>query len=252
MRQKWGQNFLIDKAVAGRIVNSLDMPCSRVLEVGPGRGILTQFLLEKTSQVTVVELDRRLAAGLQARWPSLEVAAEDFLKWPLPDWPENSCQFIGNLPYSAGNAILRKILDWKAWSAAVVMVQKEVADRMTARPNRKDYGVLTLAVQGKAEAEALFDVPPGCFRPAPKVFSTVVRLRRRPRSRIEDEKRFFDVVHAAFSQRRKTLLNALSHGLSLDKPVALASLEKAGIRPERRAETLGLEEFNRLTRELPA
>ncbi len=254
MRQKWGQNFLTNQKIAERIVRALpDENSATVLEIGPGRGILTQFLLEKTARLTVVELDQRLSDDLKMKWPGrpgFQVVCHDFLKWPLPDWPVNSCQVIGNLPYSAGNAIVRKFLDWQAWETAVIMVQKEVADRMKAGPGTRHYGILSLAVQSKARVEKLFDVSPGCFHPPPKVMSTVLKLRRFPAPLIKKEEEFFQVVHAAFSQRRKTLVNSLSHGLHLDKTVVTECLEVLGINPVQRAETLTLNQFDQLSQRL--
>jgi 16S rRNA (adenine1518-N6/adenine1519-N6)-dimethyltransferase len=251
MRQKWGQNFLADASVARHIVDSLPTEgLDRILEIGPGKGVLTERLLAKKLPVTAVELDTELVATLGRRWGSsyaLTVVNVDFLRWPLPDWPPRSTGVIGNLPYSAGNAIVQKFLDWPAWGAAVIMVQKEVADRMVAPPDTPDYGILSLAVQGKSRAEKIFDVPPGAFKPAPKVTSSVLSLVPLPVSLLRNEKRFFEVAHAAFSQRRKMLLNNLSHGLDLEKPHVIAVLEKNGIDPTRRPQTLTLEEFNRLS-----
>ncbi|HRY29702.1 MAG TPA: 16S rRNA (adenine(1518)-N(6)/adenine(1519)-N(6))-dimethyltransferase RsmA [Elusimicrobiota bacterium] len=250
MRQKWGQNFLVDKNTAERIVESLAPFSGPVIEIGPGKGILTGLLAERTSDLTAVELDRDLAAGLAQGWPKVRVVAEDFLEWPFPAGP-GPVAFIGNLPYSAANAILRKVLDWTGWDRAVFMVQKEVADRIVAAPCSRDYGILTLAVQGKAEAESLFDVPPRCFQPRPQVTSTVVRLKRWPASKIRDEKKFFRAVRAAFGQRRKTIGNSLSRVLGLEKNAVEDCLKRAGFDVVRRAETFTLEEFNRLAEILP-
>jgi 16S rRNA (adenine1518-N6/adenine1519-N6)-dimethyltransferase len=138
-------------------------------------------------------------------------------------------------------------MDWAAWSEAVFMVQKEVAERIAAEPGSRDYGILSLAVQGKASVEKLFDVPPGAFTPAPKVMSTVFKLTRLKKSLLFNEETFFKVVHAAFGQRRKTLLNSLSHGLGREKPEVETALRNLGIDPTRRAETLSLDDFNRLS-----
>ena len=254
MRQKWGQNFLVNEGVAKNIVDALRLrPTDAVLEIGPGKGMLTKYLVDRVQSFTMVELDSRLAGNLVRRWgasPGVTVVNQDFLEWPLPVLPDGAVKVMGNLPYSVGNAILRKFLDWNAWSVAVVMVQKEVADRIAAGPGNTDYGILSLAVQAKAAVETLCHVAPGSFRPPPKVTSTVLRLKRLPVARVADEKPFFDVVHAAFGQRRKTLLNSLAHGLDKDKAVIQDALEKAGIDPQRRAETVSLDEFKILTEKL--
>ncbi len=248
MRQQWGQNFLNDDSVAREIVDSLPGKFPRILEIGPGRGALTQHLFGRAPEIVLVELDRQLAETLGRRWVAkgFQIVNADFLDWPLPGWPPRSCAIIGNLPYSAGNAIVRKFLDWNAWSHAVIMVQKEVADRMVAPPDTADYGLLSLAVQGKASVENLFDVAPGAFKPPPQVTSTVLRLTPLSSSLIRNEKRFFEIARAAFSQRRKMLLNNLSHGLALEKADVVAKLTARGIDPQRRPQTLSLEEFNTL------
>lgn len=222
-------------------------PGQAVLEIGPGRGALTKYLVESGAELTAVELETVMAAELRLKWPQVNVARADFVQWELPAFPPRSVKLISNLPYSAANAILRKFLDWPAWSLAAVMLQKEVADRIAAPPDCADYGILTLAVQGKARVERMFDVPPSAFRPQPEITSTVLRLHPLPAPRIHHEKRFFEVVHAAFQQRRKMLWNALSIGLKLEKPDVEARLRAAGIDHTRRAQTLTLEEFNAVT-----
>lgn len=250
MRQKWGQNFLVDGSVCRRIADALKAgPEDAVLEVGPGKGALTRHLAG-VRELTVVELDRALAEDLRQKWggtPGMTVVQADFLQWPLPDRPAGSLKVIGNLPYSSANAILRKLLEWPAWSEAVVMVQKEVALRMVALPGGGDYGILSLAVQSYADPSVLFDVRPGSFSPQPKIVSTVLRLRRLPAPRFRDESAFFRTVRAAFGQRRKTLLNSLSHGLEMEKGKVEAALRDCGLDPGARAETITLEQFDRLS-----
>lgn len=247
-RQPHGQNFLVDEDVARRIVELIEpAPGQAVLEIGPGRGALTKYLVETGADLTVVELETVMAADLRQKWPRVNVVRADFVRWEMPPLPARSIKLIGNLPYSAANAILRKFLDWPAWSVAAVMVQKEAADRIASPPDCADYGILTLAVQGKARVERMFDVPPSAFRPRPEITSTVLRLHPLPAPRILHEKRFFEVVHAAFQQRRKMLWNALSIGLKMEKPDVEARLRAAGIEHTRRAQTLTLEEFNAVT-----
>jgi 16S rRNA (adenine1518-N6/adenine1519-N6)-dimethyltransferase len=253
MRQKWGQNFLVDGAAADDIVAALAPRADdRVIEVGPGKGVLTERLVGRVADLTAVELDRVLASRLSERWksePRFRCVAADFLEWPLPEG--GGFKVIGNLPYSSANAILRKVLGWPGWTWMVAMVQKEVAERIVAGPGGRDYGVLSLAVQGKSEVERLFDVEPTSFRPAPEVVSTVLGFTRRAVPLMRDEERFFRVVKAAFSQRRKTVSNTLSGGLALTKEQVGRTLEGLGIDPRRRAETLGLDDYNRLAEELP-
>jgi 16S rRNA (adenine1518-N6/adenine1519-N6)-dimethyltransferase len=253
MRQKWGQNFLVDDRICRGIVDALGAGADdAVLEIGPGKGALTKHLAGKVRALTLVELDRALAERLRARWgdvPGLSVVNEDFLKWPLPE-PGAPVKVAANLPYSAAAAILRRLLEWPGWSEAVVMVQKEVARRMAAGPGSREYGILSLAVQNRATVKALFDVGPGAFKPAPKVVSTVLRLTRLPAPRAPREEAFFRAVHAAFGQRRKTLLNSLAHGLDMEKGKVETALKACGLDPGVRAETVGLEAFEKLSRVL--
>jgi 16S rRNA (adenine1518-N6/adenine1519-N6)-dimethyltransferase len=238
--------------------------------------------------LTAVELDRRLAEDLRRRWgsvPGVTIVQADFLDWPLAELAapgaseplirplaelaapgaseplirplaelaegaDGSLYVIGNLPYSAAGPILRKLLAWRGWSEAVVMVQREVARRIAAAPGSGDYGILSVSVQIKSEVEILFDVRPSAFRPQPRVFSTVLRLRRFPAPRVRDETAFFRVVHAAFDQRRKTLLNSLSHGLGIEKGRTEEALRTCGLDPAARPETVGWEGFDLLSRRL--
>ena len=273
MRSKWGQNFLAEDGVARRIVGALGAgPSDDVLEIGPGRGALTRFLIGATKTLTAVELDRRLAEDLRRRWgsvPGVTIVQADFLDWPLAELAapgaseplirplaelaegaDGSLYVIGNLPYSAAGPILRKLLAWRGWSEAVVMVQREVARRIAAAPGSGDYGILSVSVQIKSEVEILFDVRPSAFRPQPRVFSTVLRLRRFPAPRVRDETAFFRVVHAAFDQRRKTILNSLSHGLGIEKGRTEEALRTCGLDPAARPETVGWEGFDLLSRRL--
>jgi len=248
MRSKWGQNFLVSEGVSRQIVEALG-PAPRVVEIGPGKGALTEHLLPRTTDLTVVELDERLAQTLKARWgyhPHFRVVNRDFLEWEFPP-AGDPLRFIGNLPYSAAAAIVQKVLAGDGWDRAVFMVQKEVAERMTAQPGGKDWGLLALSVQSRARARKLFHVQPGAFRPAPRVVSTVIELVRAVPPSVGRIEPFFRVAHAAFGQRRKNLLNSLSHGLGVEKGVIGAALAAVGIAPTRRPETVDLEGFKRLT-----
>jgi 16S rRNA (adenine1518-N6/adenine1519-N6)-dimethyltransferase len=156
-------------------------------------------------------------------------------------------KIIGNLPYSAAAAIVQKVLAWPGWDRAVFMVQKEVADRMRAVPGGKSWGLLALSVQSRASVRRLFDVPPGAFRPAPTIVSTVLELNRLSSPRVKDIDSFFKVAHAAFGQRRKTLSNSLCHGLQRERHDVDAVLNELKIDPKRRAETLTIEEYDQLS-----
>ena len=216
MRTKWGQNFLVGDATARRIVDALaPRESDAVVEIGPGRGALTLHLLPLVRSLTVVELDRRLAETLKARWgyhPHFHVVAEDFLSWTPPGPSVPPAKLIGNLPYSAAAAILQRALAWDGWDRAVFMVQKEVAERITAVPGGKEWGLLALSVQSRAAVRRLFHVPPGAFRPAPKVMSTVVELSRLTPPPVTDLDVFVETAHGALGQRPNNLPNRLSHG----------------------------------------
>ncbi len=254
MRTPYGQNFLSSPPAAQRIAESLQCSAEdRVIEIGPGQGALTVHLIPRCSALTVVELDRTLADLLTRRWghePKLTVVTDDFMNWPFPAIPDRPFKMIGNLPYSAAAAIVQKVLAWPGWDRAVFMVQKEVALRMTALPGGKTWGLLSLSVQSRAKARRLFDVSPGAFRPPPKVMSTVVELERLPQPRVSNIDAFFKIAHAAFGQRRKTIANSLSHGLGLDRPTIETVLKGLQIETTRRAETLTIEDYDKISKML--
>lgn len=255
MRAKWGQNFLVSAGIAERIVNALGPSGNDwVLEIGPGRGILTTQILPRVEKLVAVELDSSLAEVLKNRLSGdsrFQLIQGDFLETPLPSWPAQRGKILSNLPYGVANQILQKCLDWSGWSHAVVMVQKEVAQRITARPGDREQGLLSLSVQAKAKAQKLFDVPPGAFRPAPRVMSTVLKLERLPVSRLTHEKMFFAVARAAFQQRRKTLMASLSTGLKLPKETVREMMRHAGLSGLERPEQVDLEQFQRLAEVCP-
>lgn len=244
----WGQHFLNDQRLCRRIVEVLDLtPSDRVLEIGPGKGALTRELLPLAGQVWAVEVDPRLAADLPRRlgFPkNLQVENQDALKVVWPPW--TGAKVAGNLPYNVATAILQHLLSWSGWQTAVVMVQKEVAERMVAKPGGKEFGLLSLAVQSRAEVKSLFHLSPGAFKPPPQVVSSVVRLTRRENNLLKDEAQFFRVARAAFGQRRKMLVNSLAAGLSLEKVQVVELLRGVHISPEVRPETLSLEDYRRL------
>lgn len=239
-----GQNFLIDADVVRRIVEAADICAGEeVLEIGAGIGTLTQGLLEAGARVTAVEVDKKLPAVLKetlAGYDNLRLVEGDILKLNLSELMPRPFKVAANLPYYITTQILLTLLEKNLSATKIVtMVQREVAERMTAAPGSKIYGALSVAVQFRAEARIAFDVPPECFLPPPEVTSSVVVCDVRKPPFEVDEDFFFKVVRTAFAQRRKTLLNSLA---SFGRDKLLAS----DIDVSRRAETLSLEEFARL------
>ena len=253
MSKKLGQNFLIDAGIVQGIVDAAEIkPGDRVLEIGPGIGTLTQGLAEAGAEVTAVELDKKLPAVLAETlktYPNVTIVPGDILKVNIPAiMGEGSFKVAANLPYYITTPILMTLLERHLpITHMVTMVQKEVAERMVARPGSRIYGALSVAVQYYTEPEIVLDVPPRSFIPAPEVDSVVIscKVRETPAVAVQDEKMFFRVVKAAFGQRRKTLSNALKGG-GLPKEQIRDAMEGAGIAMTRRGETLSLEEFGRL------
>lgn len=253
MSKKFGQNFLIDARIVQGIVEAAEIePGDRVLEIGPGIGTLTQGLAEAGADVTAVELDKKLPAVLKETlkaYDNVRIVPGDILKVNIPEiMGEAPFKVAANLPYYITTPILMTLLERRLpITHMVTMVQKEVAERMTAKPGSRIYGALSVAVQYYTEPEIVLDVPPRSFIPAPEVMSVVVscRVRKEPAVAVQDEKLFFRVVKAAFGQRRKTLMNALKGG-GFSKEAVRDALEQSGIDPTRRGETLTLEEFGRL------
>lgn len=261
-RPRLSQHFLHDRRTARRIAGSLRAPPgARVLEIGPGEGALTGPLLERGWRVTAVELDEKLAERLERHWGDrgLTVVRADILEHELED--VEPWYVIGNLPYAITSPIVFHLLEQAERveiPEIVIMVQKEVAERMAAAPGSRAYGALTVGVHLAAEAEILFDVGPGQFRPPPRVRSTVVRLVPGGPAGLGEERRerVRDLVRTAFEQRRKQLRNSLKAGswdLSGDRGARVQ--DRAGIDLGRRPETLSVEEWLRLdealNREIP-
>jgi 16S rRNA (adenine1518-N6/adenine1519-N6)-dimethyltransferase len=254
-RHALGQHFLIDPEVAESTIRLADLdPGATVLEIGPGRGALTDRLRASGHPVIAVELDEDLASSLSARQdPGLTIVRGDFLRIALEALPAGPLPVVANLPYSTGTAIVSRLLEQPArFPRLVVMLQLEVAQRLCATPGSRSYGGLTVLVALQASATMGFVVPPSAFAPRPKVDSAVVRLdvQTTLRAAVADRRLFRRVVQGAFAQRRKTLRNAL--GAAFGSEVAHALLERAAIDPQRRAETLSLDDFARLTAEAAA
>lgn len=252
--KKLGQNFLIDEDIVRRIVAAAELTADdTVLEVGPGIGTLTQGLAESGAKVVAVELDKRLLPVLDttlAGYDNVRIVSGDILQVDIMrevDAPE--FKVCANLPYYITTPIIFALLEKRLpMERLVAMVQKEVAERMAAQPGGKDYGALSVAIQYYTEPEIAFIVPPSSFIPAPAVDSAVIvcKRRRQPPVEVCDEALFFRVVKAAFSLRRKMLSNSLKN-MGVTGEQAGRWLELAGVDGRRRAETLSLEEFARLT-----
>lgn len=250
MSKRLGQNFLIDANIVQGIVDAANVQENdRVLEIGPGIGTLTQALAETGAEVTCVELDKKLpevlAHTLDA-YDNVRVIQGDILKVNIPEiMGDKPFKVVANLPYYITTPIIMALLEKHLpITDIVVMVQKEVAERMAAQPGGKTYGALSVAVQYYTVPEIALYVPPRSFMPPPEVDSVVVncKVRQIPAVELIDEKMFFRVVKAAFGQRRKTLNNALK-SMGVDKNIIADVLDKAGIEATRRGETLTMEEF---------
>lgn len=250
MSKKLGQNFLIKRGIVDEIVKAADLQEGEpVLEIGPGIGTLTQGLAQSGANVTAIELDTRLLEVLDttlAQYSNVTIIHGDVLKLDVPSIMNNEpFKVVANLPYYITTPIIMSLLESRLpIERLVVMVQKEVALRMVAKPGTKDYGALSVAVQYYTMPDIVLDVPPKSFLPAPAVTSSVIRcvLRDKPPVDVVDEKLFVRVVKAGFAQRRKTFANTMkTTGLSKDRIEEL--LAKANIDGQRRGETFTLQEF---------
>ncbi len=268
-KPKLGQHFLANEAAALRIVEALgDVSQSTVLEIGPGRGVLTSLLAARVRRLIAIEIDRVLAAQLRmkfALYPNVEIIEGDVLAidfgtllGPKPgasrpglvQAPE-PVSAVGNLPYYITSDILLRLFEFRQnFKTIVIMVQKEVADRLAASPGSRDYGLLSATAQLYAKVERLFTLPPGAFAPAPKVHSSVVRLTMSPQleSLRVEENAFVRFLKLSFGQKRKTLWNNLKTEYASD-PLKEA-LQQAGVKPTVRAETLPLEKSAAIFRAL--
>ena len=256
-RHALGQHFLRDTGIARAIVGLVaPTPGDLVVEIGPGEGALTGELARRAGRVIALEVDRPLVERLRTAFPAVEVVQADARTWAyraLVRPAGGRVLVVGNLPYSVGKPILMALVDARtAIDEMALMLQREVAERVAAAPGGKVYGSLSVLTQLYCDVRVALRVPPGAFRPPPKVESAVLHLRplQAPRVALADERRFHAVVRAAFGQRRKMLANALSAGLGLPLEVVRRKTTTAGVDPARRAETLTILEFAEVARQL--
>ncbi|NTU67224.1 MAG: ribosomal RNA small subunit methyltransferase A [Candidatus Moranbacteria bacterium] len=250
-----GQNFLRDEAVLQRIIESSSLSTDDlVLEIGPGEGVLTERLAEHAKKVIAIEIDGDLIGNLRDKFkddPSVRIINKDILKMNLPEFiakefKDGKYKLIANIPYYITSPIIRLFLETKLPpTEMILMVQKEVAERIVAKPG--SMSILAVSVQYYAQAELLFDVDAESFYPIPEVDSAVIRIKPEARSRNRDEaKKFFRVVKAGFSSKRKTLSNNLSSSFCLNKKEVDEKLKSAGLSPIQRAQELNIEDWERL------
>lgn len=257
-----GQNFLTAAWVPQQIAAESGITAADgALEIGPGVGCLTAELAKTAGRVTAIELDERLRGVLGetlADFDNVSVVFADALKADLPaicaeTLGERPWKVCANLPYNVTTPLITAFLEAGCFESVTVMIQKEVAQRLCAAPGTGEYGAFSVLVQWYAEPKLLFDVPPHCFVPQPKVTSAVVRMDRRaaPPVSVDDEKLFFRTVRAAFAQRRKTLSNALRSAFSeLDRAAIESAMEETGLPPAVRGETLSIAQFAALSNAL--
>ncbi|MEI3525599.1 MAG: 16S rRNA (adenine(1518)-N(6)/adenine(1519)-N(6))-dimethyltransferase RsmA [Eubacteriales bacterium] len=260
-QKKFGQNFLIDEHVLGKIIRSAEITEDDfVVEIGPGIGTLTQYLAASAREVAAIEIDDALIPILEdtlSAYDNVTVIHEDVLKVDLCKLAEEKnggkpIKVVANLPYYITTPIIMGLFENHVPVESItIMVQKEVADRMKTGPGSKDYGALSLAVQYYAKPELVANVPPNCFMPRPRVGSAVIRLTRHAEVPVqaEDEKLMFQMIRASFNQRRKTLVNGLGNApeLHIPKEMTAEVLDEMGLSASVRGEALTLEQFAELS-----
>ncbi|WP_350343717.1 16S rRNA (adenine(1518)-N(6)/adenine(1519)-N(6))-dimethyltransferase RsmA [Proteinivorax tanatarense] len=262
IKKKFGQNFLIDDNILDKIVkNTTPDKSTTVLEIGPGLGALTHKLAENEAKVIAVEIDTSLKKHLmelEENYPNINLIFADALKLDLEELLQaditqgNTLKVTANLPYYITTPLLFKILESKVrFHSLTLMMQLEVAQRILAKPGGKEYGNLTVAVQYYGDASLVTKVPPSCFYPQPKVESAVINITTNSKKpKLQDESFFFSLTKQAFSKRRKMLVNNLESIVPLSKSQLNEVLEEIGIDGKRRAETLNIEEFTRISNKL--
>lgn len=259
--KKLGQNFLIDGNIINKIADAAELDeNSGVIEIGPGFGTLTQELCKKAKKVVAIELDKSLEKVHKEtlNYDNVKIIYDDFMKVDVvklidEEFKGMDVKIVANIPYYITTPIIMKILEERyKISKIVVMVQKEVAQRLNSKPGSKEYGAITLAVQYRADTNIALMVPNTVFMPRPKVDSAVIEFNilSKPRIEVTDEKMLFALIKASFGQRRKTILNGISNNMKLSKDFVKEVLEKSGIDPGIRGETLSLQEFGRISDEM--
>lgn len=252
VRKSLGQHFLTDRKVLERIADAAEIASTdTVVEIGPGRGALTDLLVERAGRLVAIEYDRALAAKLSERYAArkhVAIVQADVLTIRLGDVAGENFKLIGNVPYYITTPILFHALEPPRPALAVYLVQREVAERLTSKPGSGEFGALTVNVGAVADAEMLFTVPAGAFRPPPKVESAVVRVSPKPRALVmpDQEEGFRAFVQSVFSMRRKQMQRILRSVWSLTQEDADARLASTGITPTARPETLSVEDFAKL------
>ena len=249
MRQPHGQNFLIDKNIAHRIVESADIQKNDiVIEIGPGKAALTDILKDYTDNLIAVDIDSNLVQILQTKYKdnkNITIINRDFLKFNLPD---TKFKIVANLPYNVGTAIVQKVLPNTNFVSGVIMLQKDVITRLISNEGTKDYGYISLFRQYYADGEFLFDVPPGCFNPKPQVMSAVAKFTNKLSN--EPNTKLFPLIKHCFTMRRKTILNCLSTFLKLDKTQTTEILNSVNIDVMLRPDKLTLNQYISLAEKL--
>ncbi|MCL1972535.1 MAG: 16S rRNA (adenine(1518)-N(6)/adenine(1519)-N(6))-dimethyltransferase RsmA [Endomicrobia bacterium] len=276
MRQKHGQNFLIDNNIANNILRAAELSSEdEVLEIGPGKGILTKIIQPQVKHLTAVEIDPVLAQQLKYYFSfhninNVKIINADFLKLQSEEWRVESedknnsgasristlhsslstlpFKVISNLPYNVGTAIIQKILPLNNWTLCVLMLQKEVIRRLAANPCDKDYGYISIFCSYYADRKVLFDVSPKCFNPPPQVTSSVIKLTNKAAK--PPDPLFFELVKRSFSMRRKTILNCLASFKNLEKSQANKILITCGLDPLLRPDKLSISDYLHLTDEI--
>lgn len=244
--KRFGQNYLKDKNIIEKIIEEFGVKeGDKIIEIGPGRGALTEILYQRTDDLTLVEIDKRVIETLKENFPNAKIINRDFLKLNLSELsaPDNKLRIIGNIPYNITSPILFKLIEEReSVSDALLMVQYEVAKRITSTPGTKDYGILSVIMNFFTDVKLCFKISPNVFYPKPKVHSAIIKIKfNKTIAEDFDDRLFIDIVKAAFGKRRKTLRNSLAG--SMFKGIEFGALDDL---IAKRAEELSIEEFMKL------
>lgn len=249
MRQRHGQNFLIDNNIVNKIITAAELSKDdTVVEIGPGKGILTKAIAPLVKTLTSIEIDQNLFDKLQTYFtfhntPNINLVHTNFLDFN--DFPQTPFKLISNLPYNIGTAIIQKVLPLPFWTSAVFMLQKEVAARVVAKAGSKDYGYISIYCNYHSHTEILFDVSPSCFYPQPKVISSVIKINNKNSPPVDDI--FLKLVKHSFSMRRKTVANSLTSFTGFDKQEVIKILDSCLLDSNLRPDKLSIQNFLTLT-----